>query len=279
MPPGCTAASTMSRTITITGASVVFQRRGASVAALRDVDLTVPAGRFVSIIGLSGCGKSTLLRLIADILPPSAGTIAIGDAPPRTARREHAIGFVFQQPTLLPWRTVRQNVALPLDVAGRSARRSGGTPDELLDLVGLSGFADALPSELSGGMQQRAAIARALVLRPDVLLLDEPFGALDEITRQRMNLELLRIWTESRTTALLVTHSVGEAVFMSDEVVVMSPRPGTVVARLPVRLPRPRTLGILRSPDFSDAVNQVRDALFGGEGEGEPAAGPLAEVH
>jgi NitT/TauT family transport system ATP-binding protein len=271
----------MSRDISIEQASVVFQRRGETVTALQDVTLHVPAERFVSIIGPSGCGKSTLLRLIADILPPTSGRIAIGGAPPRDARREHAIGFVFQQPTLLPWRTVRQNVALPLDVVGRtSARRSDRTPDQLLELVGLSGFAGALPGELSGGMQQRAAIARALVLQPDVLLLDEPFGALDEITRQRMNLEMLRIWTESRTTALLVTHSIAEAVFMSDEVVVMSPRPGRVTVTLPIGLPRPRTLAMMRSPPFFDAVNQVRDALFGNEaGNGDPDAAAPVEAY
>ena len=267
----------MSREIVIAAAGVVFQRRGAAVTALDGVTLTVPAGGFVSIIGPSGCGKSTLLRLIADILPPTSGAIAIGGAPPRAARQAHAIGFVFQQPTLLPWRTVRQNVAVPLDVVGRaSLRRSGRTPDELLELVGLAGFATALPSELSGGMQQRAAIARALVLAPDVLLLDEPFGALDEITRQRMNLELLRIWTQSRTTALLVTHSIAEAVFMSDAVAVMSARPGQVIAHLPIGLPRPRTLAMMRTRPFFEAVNAVRDALFGREAE---PVGPTVEAY
>ena len=261
----------MSRPIAIEHAAITFRVRHDSVVALQDVSLVVGAGRFTSIIGPSGCGKSTLLRLIADILAPSSGRITIGGAPPAQARREHAIGFVFQQPTLLPWRTVRQNVALPLTVVGRrSARRSERTPDELLELVGLKGFERALPAELSGGMQQRAAIARALVLQPDVLLLDEPFGALDEITRQRMNLELLRIWSESGTTALLVTHSIAEAVFMSDEVVVMSPRPGRIVATLPIALPRPRTLAMMRSQPFFEAVNAVRDALFGHELAGGP---------
>jgi NitT/TauT family transport system ATP-binding protein len=256
----------MSRTISIEDASITFHRRGERVIALQDVTLAIAAGGFTSIIGPSGCGKSTLLRLIADILAPSSGRILIGGAPPGQARREHAIGFVFQQPTLLPWRTIRQNVALPLTVVGRgSARRSDRTPDELLDLVGLRGFERALPSELSGGMQQRAAIARALVLKPDVLLLDEPFGALDEITRQRMNLELLRIWGESGTTALLVTHSIAEAVFMSDDVVVMSSRPGRITATLPIDLPRPRTLAMMSTQPFFQAVNAVRDALFGNE--------------
>ena len=262
----------MSRPIAIENASITFQRRGESIAALQDVSLAVAAGGFTSIIGPSGCGKSTLLRLLADILTPGSGRITLGGAPPAQARREHAIGFVFQQPTLLPWRTIRQNVALPLTVVGRrSARRSDRTPDELLDLVGLRGFEAALPGELSGGMQQRAAIARALVLRPDVLLLDEPFGALDEITRQRMNLELLRIWGESGTTALLVTHSIAEAVFMSDEVVVMSPRPGRITATLPIGLPRPRTLAMMRSQPFFESVNAVRDALFGRELGADPA--------
>ena len=261
----------MSRDIEIAQVGIAFHQRGETVTALEDVSLSIARGSFTAIIGPSGCGKSTLLRLIADILAPSSGRITIGGSPPADARRDHAIGFVFQQPTLLPWRTIRQNVALPLDVVGRSShRRSDRTPDELLELVGLGTFARALPAELSGGMQQRAAIARALVLQPDVLLLDEPFGALDEITRQRMNLELLRIWTESRTTALLVTHSIAEAVFMSDTVVVMSPRPGRITARIAIPLPRPRTLAMMRDPAFTEAVNQVREALFGDEAETLP---------
>ncbi|MBK5961940.1 hypothetical protein CCR97_27585 [Rhodoplanes elegans] len=254
---------------------MVFEGRGQPVVALDKVDLHVPAGSFGSIIGPSGCGKSTLLRLVADVMQPFAGTVTLSGDSPRTARHEHAIGFVFQSPTLLPWRTVRQNVELPLDVVGRkSARRSQKTPDELIELVGLKGFERALPHELSGGMQQRVAIARSLVLEPDILLLDEPFGALDEITRQRMNLELLRIWAESGTTALLVTHSIAEAVFMSDQVHVMSARPGRIAGVVDVPLPRPRSLDMMRTPAFYDCVNAVRDGLFGRESEpartGEP---------
>ena len=179
----------MSPNITVENVSMVFHGGKNPVVALQGVDLDLASGRFSAIIGPSGCGKSTLLRLIADIVTPSSGAIAVGHQLPRAARKQHAFGFVFQSPTLLPWRTVRQNIELPLEIVGRSsARRAKNTPDDLIDLVGLRGFEDALPSTLSGGMQQRAAIARALVLEPKVLLLDEPFGALDEITRQRMNL-------------------------------------------------------------------------------------------
>jgi NitT/TauT family transport system ATP-binding protein len=244
------------------------------VIALERVNMHVPTGQFASIIGPSGCGKSTLLRLIADILQPHSGQVTLGSDTPRAARHDHAIGFVFQSPTLLPWRTVRQNIELPLDVVGRnSTRRSARSTDDLIGLVGLKGFEEALPHELSGGMQQRVAIARALVLTPDVLLLDEPFGALDEITRQRMNLEMLRIWAESGTTALLVTHSIGEAIFMSDKVYVMSARPGRIVSVVDVPMPRPRTLDMMRSHVFFDGVNRVRDSLFGKEKE-EGATAP-----
>jgi NitT/TauT family transport system ATP-binding protein len=256
----------MSRDVRVDQVSMVFHGRGEPLIALEKIDLYVPAGRFGSIIGPSGCGKSTLLRLIADVLQPFAGTVTLSGETPRAARHEHALGFVFQSPTLLPWRTVQQNVELPLDIVGhRSARRSASSSTELIELVGLKGFEQALPSELSGGMQQRCAIARALVLKPEILLLDEPFGALDEITRQRMNIELLRIWAESGTTAVLVTHSIAEAVFMSDQVHIMSPRPGRITASIEIPLPRPRKLDMMRAPVFVDCVNRVRDELFGGE--------------
>lgn len=250
----------MSRRIDITDLSMVFAGRRRTTTALDKVTLSVPAGRFGAIIGPSGCGKSTLLRLIADIMQPTSGTINIGGATPREARLSCAFGFVFQEPTLLPWRSVQANIELPLRVTGRAARIA---PRDLIRLVGLQGFERALPHELSGGMQQRVAIARALTLKPEVLLLDEPFGALDEITRQRINLELLRIWDETGTTALLVTHSITEAVFLADEVMVMSPRPGRVTAVVPVPLPRPRSIEVMRAEAFFDCVNRVRDALFG----------------
>jgi len=256
----------VSRDIRVQDVTMVYHGSGDSVIALERVNMHVPTGQFASIIGPSGCGKSTLLRLIADILQPHSGQVTLGSDTPRAARHDHALGFVFQSPTLLPWRTVRQNVELPLDVVGRnSTRRSARSTDELIELVGLRSFEKALPHQLSGGMQQRVAIARALVLTPDVLLLDEPFGALDEITRQRMNLEMLRIWAESGTTALLVTHSIGEAIFMSDQVYVMSARPGRIVSVVDVPLPRPRTLDMMRSHVFFDCVNRVRDGLFGKE--------------
>jgi NitT/TauT family transport system ATP-binding protein len=256
----------MTRDIQVDEVSMVFHGRGESVVALEKINMHVATGQFASIIGPSGCGKSTLLRLVADIMQPFAGKITLGQDSPSTARHAHSLGFVFQGPTLLPWRTVKQNIELPLDVVGRdSARRSTRSTQDLIGLVGLKGFENALPHELSGGMQQRVAIARALILTPDVLLLDEPFGALDEITRQRMNLELLKIWAESGTTALLVTHSIAEAVFMSDRVYVMSQRPGRIVSVIDVPLPRPRDLGMMRTPVFFECINRVRDGLFGHE--------------
>ena len=254
----------MSKDLKVQNASRWFASRGKQVLALDGATLNLRAGGFGALIGPSGCGKSTLLRMIADILPPSSGKILVDNELPSAARRAHMIGFVFQSATLLPWRTVRANIALPLVIVGRRSKRiAKRTADELIELVGLNGFENALPAHLSGGMQQRVSIARALVLEPDILLLDEPFGALDEITRQRMNLELLRIWAESGTTALLVTHSIGEAVFMADSVFVMSPRPGKVSLTVDVPLPRPRTLQMMGSQVFFDTVNQVRDGLFG----------------
>jgi NitT/TauT family transport system ATP-binding protein len=270
----------MSRDIQVDQVSMVFYGQGEPVIALEKVDMQVPAGQFASIIGPSGCGKSTLLRLVADVMKPYAGSITLGGDTPRAARHAHSLGFVFQAPTLLPWRSVKQNIELPLDVVGRgSAKRSTRTSAELIELVGLSGFEDALPHQLSGGMQQRAAIARALILTPDILLLDEPFGALDEITRQRMNLELLRIWSESGTSALLVTHSIAEAVFMSDRVYVMSARPGRITSIIDVPLERPRRIDMMRSQQFFECVNRIRDGLFGHEQAQAAAPGEPVEAY
>jgi NitT/TauT family transport system ATP-binding protein len=246
------------------------------ITALEDVSFAVVPGEFVTIIGPSGCGKSTLLRLVADIYQPTSGTIQVDGMSPRDARRRREMGVVFQDPSLFPWRDVVGNIELPLEIAGRGgrARDSGAYVGELIRLVGLEGFEHARPGQLSGGMRQRAAIARALVLRPRVLLLDEPFGALDEITRQRMNNELLRIWSESETTAMLITHSLAEAVFLSDRVLVMSPRPGRICAEVPIDLPRPRPPDVHRTTAFFDLVNLVSDALFGGASASGADAGP-----
>jgi NitT/TauT family transport system ATP-binding protein len=256
----------VAQSLIVRNVTMVFGLAGGPVTALEGIDLALQAGEFGAIIGPSGCGKSTLLRLISDILRPTAGSIEIGGQRPEVARRNHQIGFVFQAPTLLPWRTVRDNVRLPLDVAGPGSPAL--SPDDLIELVGLNGFERALPGQLSGGMQQRVAIARALLLKPDVLLLDEPFGALDEITRQRMNGELLRIWSETRTTALLVTHSLAEAVYLADRVFVMSPRPGRIVEHIAVELPRPRLPAMMKDDRFFRIVNRVRDALYGREDMG-----------
>ena len=251
--------------------SMRFKLGRESVEALGEITLRLEAGQFGALIGPSGCGKSTLLRLIADILAPSSGDIRVGGLPPRRARLDHAIGFVFQQPTLLPWRSVLDNIALPLEIAGLR-RAPGLTPTELVQLVGLAGFEQARPAQLSGGMQQRVAIARALLLRPRLLLLDEPFGALDEITRQRMNLEMLRIWQESGTTALLVTHGIQEAALMASQVFVMSARPGRITASVDVPLPYPRSMASLGSQVAFRVVNQLRQALFGEDAVAVPLA-------
>ena len=246
------------------GVSKEFPVAAGTVTALDGIDLSLPKGGFGALIGPSGCGKSTMLRLLADLLPPTSGTIEINGRPPSEARKERQIGFVFQDPTLLPWRSVLDNVQLPEQVSRRTAGFSGLTPMELIELVGLAGFEDARPSQLSGGMRQRVAIARALVLQPEVLLLDEPFGALDEITRQRMNIELLSIWRQTGVTALLVTHSIGEAALMADTVFVLSARPGRIAETVHVDLPRPRTLEMMNTEEFNAAENALRSALFGG---------------
>ncbi len=253
--------------IVIDGVTKRFTAKRHEVTALEDISLQLREGEFVALIGPSGCGKSTLLRLIADIMSPTAGSITIGGSPPATARREHRIGFVFQDPTLLPWRSVIDNVRLPVQVAGGRRESGSRSPEELLELVGLSAFTDSRPAQLSGGMRQRVAIARALALRPEVLLMDEPFGALDEITRQQLNIELLRIWAETGTTAVLVTHSISEAVLMADRVVVLSARPGRVSTIVDVDLPRPRRLDQMKTQEFFATENLVRDALFGSEAE------------
>jgi NitT/TauT family transport system ATP-binding protein len=262
--------------VVVNDVSKTFSLKRDKVVALDHVDLTLERGEFVALIGPSGCGKSTLLRLLADITAPTSGSITVGGRSPAAARRDHRIGFVFQDPTLLPWRSVLDNVTLPIQIAKGRGEQGSATPQELIKLVGLEGFEKAHPAQLSGGMRQRVAIARALALTPELLLLDEPFGALDEISRQHLNLEMLRIWAESGTTAVLVTHSISEAVLMADRVVVLSARPGRITEVIPVGLSRPRTLDVQQTQEFFAVENAVRAALFGGA---QPTRAADASAH
>ncbi|MDX6350594.1 MAG: NitT/TauT family transport system ATP-binding protein [Streptomyces sp.] len=246
--------------IELRGVSKEFPlRRGRTVQALDGVDLTVAQGEFVALLGPSGCGKSTVLRMLAGLEEPSAGEALVEGGPPGELVRGHRLGVAFQEHALLPWSSAFNNIALPFRVAGRPVDRE--RVGALLDLVGLTGFADARPRQLSGGMRQRVAIARALALEPEVLLLDEPFGALDAVTRRRMNLELARIWAEQRITTLLVTHDVDEAVLLADRVVVLTGRPGRVRHIEEITLPRPRGREVTRDPGFHDTVDRLTELL------------------
>jgi NitT/TauT family transport system ATP-binding protein len=249
------------RRVRLDRVSKTFQTRGGSVKALEDVSLDCGPGSFTALIGPSGCGKSTILRLALGLESADSGTVEISGQPPGMATASGATGVAFQDSALLPWRSVAANIALPLDVLGKPRAGFAGRIDELIKLVGLSGFEQALPGELSGGMRQRVSIARALVTKPSVLFLDEPFGALDQILRRQMNIELQRIWTESQATTLLVTHGIDEAVFLADQVVVMKSRPGRISEIVPVPFARPRHKELFSDPSFHHLNDRIATIL------------------
>ncbi|WP_395020568.1 ABC transporter ATP-binding protein [Dongia sp.] len=242
--------------------SLTFQTADAPVHALTDIDLQVRAGEFVSLIGPSGCGKTTLMRIVADLEQPTGGTALVNGMTPQEARLKRAYGYVFQAPALYPWRNVLGNVTLPHEIFGTPDRET--TAKRYLDLVGLTGFEKKFPWQLSGGMQQRVSIARALSFDPQILLMDEPFGALDEITRDRMNEELLSIWRKTQKTVIFVTHSIDEAVLLSTRIVVMSARPGRIVEVIDSTLPPDRSLETRESPEAIALAHRVREGLKAG---------------
>jgi NitT/TauT family transport system ATP-binding protein len=250
--------------IDVRNLSLTFETGDGPVKALSGVDLKIARGEFVSFIGPSGCGKTTLLRTVADLEQPTGGSIQVNGMSPSEARVKRAYGYVFQAPALYPWRTVARNIALPLEIMGVPRDERAARVKKGLDLVNLSGFGNKFPWQLSGGMQQRASIARALSFDPELLLMDEPFGALDEIVRDMLNQQLLRLWDKTRKTVLFVTHSIPEAVFLSSRIVVMSPRPGRIHDIIETGFPRQRPLDIRETPEFLEIANRVRHGLRAG---------------
>lgn len=244
--------------------NLIFETSDAPVHALSDIDLKINEGEFVSFIGPSGCGKTTLMRVIADLETPTNGHISVNGMTPSEARKKRAYGYVFQAPALYPWRTVQKNVMLPLEIMGLSKEEQLARAKKNLSLVNLEGFEKKFPWQLSGGMQQRVSIARALSVEPDLLLMDEPFGALDEITRDHLNEQLLRLWDQTGKTVIFVTHSIPESVFLSSKIVVMSPRPGKIIDIIDCNLPRDRKLDIRETPEFLEIAHRVREGLRAG---------------
>ena len=259
-------SSAASPTVEVKDVSVVYPAKENSVTALSNVSLTINEGEFISLIGPSGCGKTTLLRVIADLEQISSGSVRVNGLSPKDARMQRAYGYVFQAPALFPWRTVLANVCLPLEIHGVAKDAARATALAHLERVGLKGFEGKYPWQLSGGMQQRVSIARALGFEPKLLMMDEPFGALDEITRDRLNEQLLRLWERERRTVVFVTHSIPEAVFLSSRIVVMSPRPGRIVEVIDCGLPSDRTLDVRDTPEFAAIAHRVRVALQDGHG-------------
>jgi NitT/TauT family transport system ATP-binding protein len=252
---------TTAAAVTIDGVTKRFQK--GRTTALEGIDLELQPGEFVSLIGPSGCGKSTLLRVIGDLVEPTEGTVRVGGKSAHQARLDRDYGMVFQEAVLYDWRTVAKNIALPLELAGWERKRRADRVGEMVDLVELAGFEAHHPWQLSGGMQMRVAIARALSFDPKLLLMDEPFGALDEMTRERLNLELLRIWEASGSTVVFVTHSITEAVFLSTRVVVLSPRPGRIAGIVEIDLPQPRSADTREEPRFFELATELRELLRG----------------
>lgn len=236
---------------------------GRDVTALTSVSLDIKKGEFISLLGPSGCGKTTLLRIIADLLQPTQGTITVGGETPRQARLKQRYGIVFQSAVLYDWRTVKKNVMLPLEIMHVPKAERAERAEKMLELVGLTDFANHYPNQLSGGMQQRVGIARALALRPEILLMDEPFSALDEFTREKLHMDLLKIWRKTNKTIIFVTHNIQESVFLSDRVCVLSPHPGRLSAVVDIDLPRPRTMEMKNTPEFTELVAKVRGSFEG----------------